>query len=66
MYTLVNRNMFKVPNDVSRYSDKGSWIPKHTFVSKRHPPFKFHIVSLDKTNKNKKLMVGLYLCPNDL
>ena len=24
--------MFKVPKDVSPYRDKGSWIPKHTFV----------------------------------
>lgn len=64
--TPVNRNTLKGQKEVNPYSDKGVEIPKHAFVSERHPSFKFHIVSPDKTNKNKKPIVGLYLGPNNL
>ena len=33
------------------------------YASNTHPMFKYHLVSLDYTNKNKKPIVGLYL-PN--
>ena len=48
------------------FSYKGLGFPNDASVRERHPYFKFHIVSPDKTNKNKKSIVGLYLGPNNL
>ena len=63
--TEVNRNVHTGLKEDGPLSDKSVEIIKHAFVSEKHPSFKFHIVSPDKTNKNKKPIVGLYLGPNN-
>ena len=34
---------------------------KQVLISDNHPVFKYHLVSLENNNKNKKPIVGLYL-----
>jgi len=63
--TEVNRNVHTGLKEDGPLSDKSVQIIKHAVVSEKHPSFKFHIVSPDKTNKNKKPIVGLYLGPNN-
>ena len=46
------------------FSSQNNNINKNpVYASDNHPMFKYHLVSLDNTNKNKKPIVGLYL-PN--
>jgi len=58
----ANRNIYK---ESERISDTSGDISNNKLVSEKHPSFRFHIVSPDKSNKNKKPIVGLYLGPND-
>jgi len=57
----VTQNPDEILEKVSPLIDKSPEIIKQESATDKHPSFKFHIVSPDQTNKNKKPIVGLYL-----
>ena len=50
-----------VTNDLTSPKDDDPNIKNHVPVRDNHPIFKYHIISLGKTNKSKKPILGLYL-----
>ena len=58
-YNLVKPAKKKI-NEVSQ-SDNYPNNDNQVLISDNHPMFKYHLVSLENNNKNKKPIVGLYL-----